>query len=157
MERSLKDTLDGDGFGRVDAARSKTMSSIRSNGNRTTEVSMRMLMVRSGVSSWRMNNLTIDGKPDFFFPAARIAIFVDGCFWHCCRRCGHFPKTRSDFWRAKLMGNKLRDQRTSSNLRSKGIRVIRIWEHELAGMAGQKTVVRRICRAIGTLQPNYRK
>lgn len=157
MERSLKDTLGGSSFGRVNAARSKTMSSIRGNGNKTTEVSMRMLMVRSGVSSWRMNNRAIEGKPDFFFPSARVAIFVDGCFWHCCPRCGHFPKTRSAFWRAKLVGNKLRDRRTSSNLKTKGIRVIRIWEHALTNIVNQKTVVNRIRKVIGTRRPNYEK
>ncbi len=148
MERSLRDKLAGGGFGRVNPTRSKVMSSIKGRNNKSTEVSLRMLMVRSGLNSWQMNNRAVDGKPDFYFPDAKVAIFVDGCFWHCCTRCGHFPKTRSAFWSAKLMGNRLRDQRTNSNLRLKGVRVVRIWEHELAGNMSQKTVIHRICKAI---------
>jgi|ERR1700723_1525230 len=148
MERFLKEKL-GAGFDHVSATRSKTMSLIKSTNNKTTETSLRMLMVRSKVKSWRMNDRSIMGRPDFFFPNAKLAIFVDGCFWHCCARCGHFPKTRSGFWRAKLIGNSLRDNRTTVSLRAQGLKVIRIWEHQLKSARSRERVIERICSALG--------
>jgi DNA mismatch endonuclease (patch repair protein) len=143
MERCLKDKLGG-GFGRVNPTRSKTMSLIKSTNNKTTERSLRMLMVRAKLKSWRINDRSIKGKPDFFFPCLKLAVFVDGCFWHCCARCGHFPKTHSAFWRAKLIGNRERDRRVNKYLRVSGIMVIRIWEHELVCASGRSKIVARI-------------
>ncbi|MGD9382298.1 MAG: very short patch repair endonuclease, partial [Candidatus Thorarchaeota archaeon] len=73
----------------------------------------------------------LKGKPDFFFPEKRVVVFVDGCFWHGCPKCGHVPKTNSAFWRTKIQRNKERDNRTSTLLQEQGFTVIRFWEHEL--------------------------
>ena len=70
-------------------------------------------------------------RPDFIFPLLRVAVFVDGCFWHGCPRHGTKPKTRAAFWLAKITGNKARDRRVNSALRKRGWTVLRIWEHEL--------------------------
>jgi len=124
------------------------MSAIKGKKNRTTEQLLRMLLVRSGLNAWRLNDASIRGTPDFFFPDLRLAIFVDGCFWHCCPRCGHIPKTRSAFWKAKLVGNKARDIRTNAYLRSQGVKVIRFWEHDLAHSKNRQKVLKRILTVI---------
>ena len=71
-------------------------------------------------------------RPDFVFPRLRLAVFVDGCFWHCCPKHATWPRNRAAFWLAKITGNKARDRRVNYALRKRGWKVIRIWEHELA-------------------------
>jgi DNA mismatch endonuclease (patch repair protein) len=73
----------------------------------------------------------VPGKPDFFFPASHLAVFVDGCFWHGCVRCAHPFKTRSSFWNAKIERNKERDRQLCLLLKRRGICAMRLWEHEL--------------------------
>ena len=128
MEKKLKEFLPGGTFADVPAARSRSMSLIRGRNNRTTERLLRMALVRSGQRGWLMH-YGLPGKPDFYFPTQRVAVFVDGCFWHGCKRCGHVPKTRSEFWQAKLRRNRQRDRRVTHSLKAQGIEVIRIWEH----------------------------
>ncbi len=67
---------------------------------------------------------------DVVFPTAKVAVFVDGCFWHCCPMHASFPKNNQSYWLPKLAENKERDVRQSARLRSAGWIVIRIWEHE---------------------------
>lgn len=131
MEAKLRRTLKGGGFRDVPKARSRTMAAIRGRGNRTTELRMRMAMVRAGIRGWETNAKDVPGKPDFFFRENRIAVFIDGCFWHGCPMCGHYPKTRSVFWKTKILRNKERDRKNRRRLRREGIRVISIWEHSL--------------------------
>lgn len=130
MEKKLRATL-RDGAFQTSADRSAVMSKIRSKGNRATEWRLRMILVRAGVRGWTLHPHGIQGKPDFFFSDRRVAIFVDGCFWHACPICGHAPKAHSAFWKLKLEGNKIRDLRTTKALSEKGISVLRFWEHEL--------------------------
>jgi DNA mismatch endonuclease (patch repair protein) len=84
------------------------------------------------------------GRPDFVFPDLKLAVFVDGCFWHGCPR--HFirPRGNAAFWRKKIAGNKSRDRIVNRTLRRMGWRVLRIWEHELVG--------KNEARLIGRLQ-----
>src|SRR5829696_5798219 len=107
------------------------MRAVTSRNNRSTEMLFRMALVRSRVVGWRTKNRGILGNPDFSFPRLKLLVFVDGCFWHGCPRCGHFPKTNARFWQVKLLGNRKRDFRITRALRSSGFRVIRMWEHEL--------------------------
>jgi DNA mismatch endonuclease, patch repair protein len=83
--------------------RSEVMSKIRSSGNRSTEERLATLFRRHHVSGWR-RNWDIFGKPDFVFPSQRVAIFVDGCFWHSCPQPSHckIPATRTEWWVTKL-------------------------------------------------------
>jgi DNA mismatch endonuclease (patch repair protein) len=74
----------------------------------------------------------LPGTPDFAFPKNRVAVFVDGCFWHGCPRHASFPATRRDFWLKKFAANKARDRRVNRELRKRGWRVLRLWEHELS-------------------------
>src|SRR5262249_54282670 len=122
MERRLKAFLPGGVFANVSSVRSRSMSRIRGRDNRTTERGLRMALVRSGLRGWTMHP-KLPGRPDFYFADKRLAVFVDGCFWHGCRRCGHVPATRSEFWNAKLKRNRQRDRLTTSRLKSQGISV----------------------------------
>ncbi|MBN1392458.1 MAG: DNA mismatch endonuclease Vsr [Sedimentisphaerales bacterium] len=136
MERTLRKTLRGGKFKNVPAVRSKTMSAIRGKNNRTTELCFRMALVRAGIKGWETNAEDLAGRPDFFFCKKRIAVFIDGCFWHGCPKCGHYPKTRSKFWKTKILRNKERDKRNRHILRKHGIKVVSIWEHFLASYRG---------------------
>jgi DNA mismatch endonuclease (patch repair protein) len=68
---------------------------------------------------------------DVLFRRARVAVFVDGCFWHCCPEHGNMPKSNRSWWEAKLQANVERDRRTDAALRERGWCVVRVWEHEL--------------------------
>jgi DNA G:T-mismatch repair endonuclease len=70
-------------------------------------------------------------RPDFVFPKLRIAVFVDGCFWHGCPLHATRPKQNAQFWREKIAANRARDRLVTRRLRARGWRVLRIWEHEL--------------------------
>src|SRR6185312_15453718 len=131
MEKQLRMLLPRGKFINVAASRSRSMSCVRGKNNRTTELTLRMAFVRSGFAGWSLHSALV-GKPDFYFVRSKTAIFVDGCFWHGCKKCGHTPKTRSKYWSAKLQGNQRRDRRVNRKLRKQGIHVIRIWEHQLA-------------------------
>jgi DNA mismatch endonuclease (patch repair protein) len=70
----------------------------------------------------------VDGTPDFAWPGLRIAVFVDGCFWHGCTRCKDLPRSNTDFWKNKIETNKRRDHKVSARLRRAGWIVLRIKE-----------------------------
>jgi len=89
--------------------------------------------VRFPVSGFRGGRSSGRVKADFIFPKLRVALFVDGCFWHGCPKHATQPKTNAKFWRDKIATNKARDRRVNSALRKRGWTVLRIWEHELTG------------------------
>lgn len=72
----------------------------------------------------------VRARPDLVFPVERVAVFVDGCFWHCCPVHQSWPRANSGFWRAKLQGNAERDRRIDMALRDDRWLTIRVWEHE---------------------------
>jgi DNA mismatch endonuclease (patch repair protein) len=106
------------------------MAKIKSAGCKSTEASLARLLRREKLSGWRRQS-RLDGRPDFIFPARRVAIFVDGCFWHGCPRCYRRPGSRREYWDAKVARNRARDKTVNRLLRRKGWRVTRVWEHEL--------------------------
>src|SRR6266850_4392882 len=111
------------------AQRSHTMSRIRSKGNRTTEQRFISLLRIAGVHGWR-RNMPMPGRPDLVFPRERIVVFLDGCFWHGCARCyASPPKSNTEYWGPKVAGNRARDKRIVSELRSAGWMTLRVWEH----------------------------
>jgi len=112
--------------------RSQVMSCIRGKGNKDTEIALLSLFRAHRITGWR-RHYPIYGNPDFVFPKQHIAIFVDGCFWHCCPLHYKEPATNNEFWRLKLAANIKRDQVVNTFLEKKGWQVIRIWEHELQG------------------------
>ena len=109
-------------------SRSVLMSRIRSAGNATTELRLMKLLRIARISGWR-RNYPLPGKPDFVFPASRLAVFVDGCFWHG-HRCGRnlTPRRNWEAWVKKIDGNRRRDRRIGRRLRERGWQVVRVWE-----------------------------
>ena len=131
MEKALRKHLPGGTFKGVSPQRSRTMSAIRGRGNKTTEARFRMALVRAGITGWKVRPRGLLSNPDFYFPDRNVVVFLDGCFWHGCPKCGHIPNTRRRFWKAKIERNRLRDRQTTLKLRVQGFRVLRNWEHEL--------------------------
>jgi len=87
--------------------------------------------MQGSLRGWKLRPSEMPGRPDFWFPEARLAVFLDGCFWHGCPKCGHYPKTRAAFWKAKINLNRERDRRTNRELHRRGCRIVRFWEHEI--------------------------
>jgi DNA mismatch endonuclease (patch repair protein) len=133
------------------AKRSEVMSLIRGRGNQATEIALAKFFRRNQITGWRRNQ-KIFGKPDFVFRQARLAVFVDGCFWHGCPRHGTQPAGNRSFWKKKFARNQARDRLVNRALCRAGWRVLRIWEHTLrwATMKPQNEarLVRRIQRAL---------
>lgn len=82
---------------------------------------------------YRVNYKVLD-RPrrvaDVVFPGPKVAVFVDGCFWHGCPEHATWPKTNPDFWRSKIEANQARDEDTNARLIAAGWYVVRVWEHE---------------------------
>jgi DNA mismatch endonuclease (patch repair protein) len=127
------------------AKRSEVMSRIRGHGNKETELALMKLLRRHHITGWRRHQ-PIFGKPDFIFWRARVAIFVDGCFWHGCPKHSNTPANNRSFWERKFIANKARDRRVNRTLQKNRWRVIRIWEHDLAKRS--KFCVNRISAAL---------
>jgi DNA mismatch endonuclease, patch repair protein len=106
------------------------MSRIRSRGNAATELRFIQLLKAADITGWRRNQ-QIFGKSDFIFQKLKLAVFVDGCFWHGCPKHGTQPATRRAFWKNKFARNKTRDRLVNRTLRRRGWKVLRIWQHEL--------------------------
>ncbi len=150
MEKDLKKYLKNGKFDNVLEKHSKTMSKIRGKNNKSTEIKLKMLLVRNSIKGWKLNYKNLQGKPDFYFPKHKVAIFVDGCYWHGCPKCGHIPKTRSEFWEAKLNKNRARDKRVTRILKEQGITVVRFWEHDLKKKELYSGVIKKINFILGT-------
>jgi DNA mismatch endonuclease (patch repair protein) len=103
-------------------------------GSRDTapEVAVRRLLHAKGLR-YRVN-VPVPGMPrrtiDIVFPKAKIAIFMDGCFWHGCPEHATQPKSNAEWWRVKLDKNVIRDHETTAHLKAEGWTVLRFWEHE---------------------------
>ncbi|WP_411677823.1 very short patch repair endonuclease [Caproicibacter sp.] len=112
------------------ATRSAVMSKVRSKGNKSTELRLIEVFHEYGITGWR-RNYTVKGHPDFVFMERRIAVFVDGCFWHGhdCRNTR--PKENEDFWAAKRKRNIMHDREVTAKFEQRGWTVVRIWECEL--------------------------
>jgi len=115
------------------AERSSRMSLIRGKDT-GPELVVRRLIHAMGYR-YRKHPSSVPGRPDVAFLGRRLAIFVHGCFWHR-HRCalGRLPKSRLDFWKPKLDGNRSRDARTLRQLRAAGWRTLVVWECELANL-----------------------
>ncbi len=130
--------------------RSEVMSAIRSRGNKNTEIKLIKILRSGGAKGWRRHPKMI-GNPDFIFPKEKVAIFVDGCFWHSCPMHGRKPTSNLSYWFPKLMRTKKRDESASKALRSAGWRVLRIWEHELGN---DRRILLRVRRTLISDRPN---
>lgn len=144
------------------ARRSAIMSQIRGTGNKRTEIDVIRLLRASRIKGWR-RHLTIslrkahgvasDGtlfkprvRPDFTFPKSKLALFIDGCFWHGCPKCYRNPKSRKKFWSGKVLRNKERDSFQTRSLKQCRWQVIRMWECRLNSRTFLKLAKRISCR-----------
>jgi DNA mismatch endonuclease (patch repair protein) len=113
------------------AERSALMAKVRSTGNRSTEGKAEAALTKAEISGWEKHPKHIPGRPDFYFPKIKLVVFIDGCFWHACPRCGRLPVAHAEYWTPKIDTNRRRDNRIRRQLRSLGFHVVRIWEHDL--------------------------
>lgn len=107
---------------------------MRANRGRDTrpELSLRKALRDAGLPGYRINWKKVPGKPDIAYPGRKVAIFVNGCFWHRCPRCNlPLPKSHTDFWATKFERNVERDRRKTEELKSQGWTVITVWECEI--------------------------
>lgn len=114
------------------AKRSAMMSGIR-NKNTRPELLIRTALFARGYR-YRLHVSHLAGKPDIVFPKYKALVFVQGCFWHA-HQCHLFkwPSTREDFWRAKILSNKIRDEKNQALLQAQGWRIAVVWECSLKG------------------------
>ena len=108
------------------------MRKVKAQGNKSTEVRLIQIFQKNGITGWR-RNYHVKGHPDFVFLNRKIAIFVDGCFWHGHEGCKYFvwPKNNPEYWKEKIGGNIVRDKKNHRLLEEQGWRVINIWECQL--------------------------
>lgn len=108
--------------------RSRNMSRIKNNKTKP-EMFIRSLLHKNGFR-YRPNFADLPGKPDLFFPKARVAVFVHGCYWHRHTNCkyAYTPKSNIDFWLPKLEKNKLHDKEITQQLSGQNIRILILWE-----------------------------
>ena len=104
------------------------------------ELALRRALFARGLR-YRVHRRPLPGlraEADVVFPRERIAVFVDGCFWHGCAEHSVLPKSNRDFWEAKLAANVDRDRRSDRALDAGGWLVVRVWEHEAAADAADR-------------------
>lgn len=123
--------------------RSQNMARVKSK-NTKPEVFLRKLLWHKGFR-YRLNYKELPGSPDLYIPKYRVAIFVNGCFWHMHENCRYssIPKNNHDFWKNKLEGNVERDKQNYSKLENMGIKVIVVWGCEIKQMMKDKELVQR--------------
>jgi DNA mismatch endonuclease (patch repair protein) len=109
--------------------RSYCMSRITSK-NTLPELRFRTLIWQEGVRGYRLHR-KLAGKPDLYFGSKKLAVFIDGCFWHHCPKCFVKPKSNNDYWDAKMARNKKRDRQVNRLLKAESITVMRFWEHDI--------------------------
>lgn len=120
------------------------MSKIRSKNTRPEKV-LKKMMREVTDRGLRYNLASLPGSPDIVVHSLRLAIFMEGCFWHSCPKHGRVPKSNVEFWEKKLARNRARDRRNRAALRELGWTVWRIWEHDLrkAGLVRTRRNIRR--------------
>ena len=141
------------------ARRSALMARVRGTGNASTELRLIAVFRAHRVTGWRRSatlqfktdKVKFKVRPDFVFPARRLAVFVDGCFWHGCPLHATQPKQNAKFWREKLEQNQTRDALVTRTLRRAGWRVLRVWEHELTRRYERRLLAR--LRRAGLVEP----
>jgi DNA mismatch endonuclease, patch repair protein len=121
--------------------RAEIMASVRGRGNKATEGALVEILRKNHITGWRRHP-KLFGNPDFVFREHRLAIFVDGCFWHDCPKHSSQPLTNHAFWKKKLQMNKKRDRLVTRTLRQRGWRVLRVWQHELSKRVEARCVER---------------
>jgi DNA mismatch endonuclease, patch repair protein len=126
--------------------RSRIMARIRSHGNLTTELRFVRIMRKNKISRWR-RKYRLHGRPDFVFAHQKLAVFVDGDFWHGNPRRFRMPKSNCAYWKNKILRNRARDRQVNRTLRSMGWQVVRFWESSLSN---ERAVVSKLNRCLSS-------
>jgi DNA mismatch endonuclease, patch repair protein len=127
------------------AQRSLTMSRIRDRDTKP-ELDIRRRLFSRGLRGYRLRP-KLPGKPDIAFGKAKVAVFIDGCFWHGCPKCYARPASRQNYWDEKLIRNVARDKIVNKCLKKMGWTTLRFWEHDTKRNPDQIVVqVRRALR-----------
>lgn len=113
-----------------DKKRSDIMSKVRSKENKSTELRLIKLFKDNGITGWQ-RHYKVKGHPDFVFLKERVAIFVDGCFWHGHECRNIHPKDNEEYWNKKRQRNIQHDIEITEHFQKRGWTVVRIWECEL--------------------------
>lgn len=133
---------------KIALTKSEQMSRVRSRDT-APELLVRRILTDLGVH-YRLHRRDLPGRPDVYVGRLRLAIFVNGCFWHGhgCERAGR-SKTNADFWQKKIAGNVARDRLAEERLKEMGVRVVNLWTCEVAGfLAICKNIARRYEKAV---------
>lgn len=128
---------------------SRVMSKNKSKDTKP-ELLLRKKLWEEGIKGYRLHRKDLPGKPDIAFVSKRLAIFVNGCFWHRCPHCQYkLPKTNRDFWKNKFENNIARDLRAFDRLKEMNWKSITIWECELKDKEKLELAVQKIKRQLG--------
>jgi DNA mismatch endonuclease (patch repair protein) len=119
------------------------MSRIRGK-NTKPELALRKSLSQARIRFRLQSNLP--GKPDIVIAKEKIAVFVDGCFWHACPLHLQWPRNNAKFWREKILSNRSRDRARDKSLKALGWKVIRLWEHQV--VAATDKCAHRIVKAV---------
>lgn len=112
-------------------ATSRVMSANKAK-NTKPEITLRKALFNNGLRGYRLHWKKVPGRPDIAYPSKKIAIFVNGCFWHRCPYCKpSFPKSNVEFWKNKFKKNKERDKRKKRELEKVGWKVLVFWECQI--------------------------
>ena len=121
--------------------RSEVMRRVKSSGNKSTELRLIAIFHEAGIKGWR-RRYKVKGHPDFVFLKKRVAVFVDGCFWHGhdCRNTR--PRQNANYWNKKRERNMRHDREVTALFEKRGWTVLRIWECELKKANREKLIER---------------
>jgi len=113
--------------------RSEIMSRIRAKDAKLEKNFLEGLSAISHEAGYRYRKhyTGLQGKPDIAFPSKKVAVFIDGCFWHGCHLHSRVPLSNVSYWEKKLKRNKERDREVNRAAKNKGWSVIRLWEHQV--------------------------
>jgi DNA mismatch endonuclease, patch repair protein len=123
------------------------MAQVKSRGNKSTEKQLIGALREAGIKGWR-RGYPLFGNPDFVFRKERVAVFVDGCFWHGHPRKCRIPQTNREYWIKKIGRNKKRDRQVTRHLLKKGWIVVRIWEDSVV----KRVTITRLRKALGAYE-----
>lgn len=130
--------------------RSRNMAAIRGRYNKSTEIALVRLLRQTKTTGWRRHYKRLPGTPDFAFPKHKLAVFLDGCFWHGCPKCKLKPETNKKFWNEKIVSNKKRDVAVRKKLKEKNWITLRFWEHQIRD--NPNFVIDKIKRNLGLIR-----
>ncbi|NGY65558.1 very short patch repair endonuclease [Lentzea sp. NEAU-D13] len=130
--------------GSVDSLETTPQTRVRMSRQKSkdtqVEIALRKALHAAGLR-YRVHQRPVSGvrrEADVVFTAAKVAVFVDGCFWHGCPEHATWPKNNAQFWRDKIEGNRRRDVDTDARLAQEGWLAVRVWEHESVEVAADR-------------------